>query len=101
MHQFIALYRQPDDEAAFMKHYTEVHTPLVQKIPGLQSLQVTRLERNPMGGAPEFFLMAVMTYPDADTFKAAMNSPENAAAGKDLMGFAAGTVTLMTGRTLR
>ena len=97
MLKFIALYKQPADEAAFLKHYAEVHTPLVLKTPGLSRLEVTRLTRNPMGGEAAYFLMAEMYYPDLDTYKAAMKSPENAAAGKDLMGFAGDLVTLLQG----
>jgi uncharacterized protein (TIGR02118 family) len=100
MIKFIALYKKPADEEAFMRHYTEVHTPLVLKVPGLHKLEVTRLTRNPMGGEPAYFLMAEMSYPDMDTFKAAMKSPENAATGADLMTFAADLVTLLQGEVL-
>lgn len=97
MIKFIALYKQPADEDAFLKHYAEAHTPLVLRTPGLARLEVTRLTRNPMGGDPAYFLMAEMYYPDLDTYKAAMKSPENAAAGQDLMGFAGDLVTLLQG----
>lgn len=101
MIKFIALYKKPADEAAFMRHYTEVHTPLVLRVPGLERLEVTRLTRNPLGGGePAYFLMAEMYYPDLDTFKAAMRSPENAATGADLMTFADDVVTLLQGEVL-
>ena len=48
-----------------------------------------------MGGEPAYFLIAELHFPDRETFDAAMASPENAAAGKDLMSFAKGLVTLL------
>ncbi|HWG84120.1 MAG TPA: EthD family reductase [Deinococcales bacterium] len=95
MVKLVALYRKPADPEAFMRHYREVHTPLVLQTPGLARLEVSRVTRNPMGGEPAYFLMAEMYYPDSEAFKAAMKSPENAAAGKDLMSFAADVVTMM------
>lgn len=97
MIKFVALYKKPADEAAFLRHYQEVHTPLVLKTPGLARLEVTRFTRSPQGGEPAFFLMAEMYYPDLATYKAAMKSPENAAAGQDLMKFAGDVVTLLQG----
>ena len=96
MHKLIALYKKPDDVDAFMEHYKTVHTPLVEKIPGLHSMTVNMCNGNPMGGDPAYFMIVEMNYPDADTFKAAMRSPENMATGKDVMTFAKGLVTLVT-----
>ena len=40
-----------------------------------------------------FYMMAEMTFADKESLKAAMKSPEMAAAGENLNGFAAGLVT--------
>lgn len=95
MHKLIALYKKPDDVDAFMTHYENVHIPLVRKIPGLQKAVVNRITGAPVGGEPEFFLIAEMQFPDKSVFDAAMASPENRAAGKDLAGFAKGLVTVL------
>jgi len=95
MYQLIALYDQPDDPTAFLKHYDEVHLPLVHQTPGLQSAVVKRVLANPMGGDLPYFLIAEMSFADKASFDAAMASPENRAAGKDLMTFARGKVTLL------
>jgi len=95
MVKLIALYRKPAEPGAFLKHYREVHTPLMRKVPGLAHMEVKRVTANPFGGEPAYFLVAEMTWPDQAAFKAAMKSPENAAAGKDLMGFAKGLVDLL------
>ena len=95
MHKLIALYKKPDDIQTFMDHYEKVHIPLVKKIPGLTRAVVNRVTASPMGGEPEYFLIAEMHYPDKATFNAAMASPENRAAGKDIGNFAKGLVTLV------
>jgi uncharacterized protein (TIGR02118 family) len=92
--KLVALYRQPENVDDFLNHYKEVHLPLVAKTPHLQKTVIGRITGSPMG-APPYFLMAEMFFPDADRFQEAMRSPENRAAGKDLMSFAADIVTLI------
>jgi uncharacterized protein (TIGR02118 family) len=98
MYKLIALYAKPEDPAAFEKHYTEVHRPLVERIPGLSRLVLSRGLEAPWGAPSPYYLMAEMHFADEATFKAAMASPENAACGKDLRKFAANNVTLMVVR---
>ena len=89
-----ALYKKPEDEDAFMRHYAEVHMPLVRQTPHLQNATISRVTGQPIG-EPAYFLVAEMVFPDKERFQEAMKSPENRAAGKDLMGFATGLVTLI------
>ncbi|HEX2494593.1 MAG TPA: EthD family reductase [Steroidobacter sp.] len=98
MYKLVALYTQPADPAAFEKHYREVHRPLVERIPGLAKVVVNRGVEPPRGGAPAYYLMGEMHFADEAMFKAAMASPEMAAAGKDLRNFAPGIVTLVAVR---
>ena len=83
--KLMALYRQPEDQDAFLRHYHEVHLPLVAKTPHLQNTVIGRVTGSPMGDPP-YFLIAEMSFPDREKFDEAMRSPENRAAGKDLMG---------------
>ena len=99
MRKLIALYKAPADTDAFMRHYRETHIPLVGRIPGLVKTELTLIERTLMG-EPGNFLLAEMYFADADSFNAAMKSPENAATGADLANFAAGLVTVMTGEVM-
>jgi len=62
-------------------------------VPGLQRTVVTRFTRTIAGDG--FYMMAEMTFADTASLKAAMKSPEMAAAGENLNSFAAGLVTLM------
>lgn len=95
MKKLIALYKMPADEAAFMAHYEQVHTPLAKALPGLVKLEVTRIARTLVGEEGNFF-MAELYFTD-EAFRDAMRSPENAALGQDLGLFADGLVTIMTG----
>ncbi len=92
--KLIALYTKPDDEAAFRDHYHNVHLPLVEKTPHLEKTVIHRVT-GALFGEPAYFLIAEMYFPDRARFDEAMASPENRAAGKDLMGFAKGLVTLL------
>lgn len=92
--KLIALYRKPDDVEAFLAHYHDVHMPLVRRMPHLERVDLNRVTGSPMG-EPAYFLIAEMVFPDRARFDEAMKSPENRAAGKDLMGFAADLVTLV------
>jgi uncharacterized protein (TIGR02118 family) len=95
MSTLIALYKQPEDPGAFDQAYFQTHLPLIAMLPGLQSTNVTRITRTIMGDG--YYMMAEMSFADKESLKAAMKSPEMAAAGENLNGFAAGLVTLMFG----
>lgn len=94
MVKLIALYRVPEDKNMFDKHYEEIHTPLVKKMPGLRKLEVARITGAPMG-EPKHHLIAEMYFDDQDTMNAALASPEGKATGRDLMSFAASLVTML------
>jgi uncharacterized protein (TIGR02118 family) len=92
--KLMALYRAPEDEAAFNHYYDTVHTPLVKKIPGLQSLTVNRVQKHLMGDT-KLYMIVEMAYADHDAFTHAMASAENKATGKDIMNFAKDLVSVM------
>ncbi len=99
MVKVIALYRTPSDPDAFERHYFDIHIPLVKKMPGLRSLEVTRISAVPLG-EPKFHLMATMTYDSIDAMNASNASPEGKAVGKDLFSFAREVVTLLIGEVV-
>lgn len=85
MSRFVALYRVPTDPAAaetFEAAYRSTHLPLVAQTPGLTSIEVSRVRRT-LAGEPQL-LMAVLTFADPAAYRAAMASPEWAAAGANL-----------------
>lgn len=93
MVKLIALYKVPENKAEFDKHYREVHTPLVKKMPGLRKLEVARITGAPIG-EPKHYLIAEMYFDDQDTLNSSLASPEGKATGRDLMSFAANLVTM-------
>jgi uncharacterized protein (TIGR02118 family) len=96
MVKLVALYRTPDDVAAFDKHYDEVHTPLVRKYPGLRRLEVTRVTGAPIGES-KFHIMAELYWDDRQSMESALASPEGKLVARDLMGFAAQYATIFFG----
>ncbi len=96
MIKMYALYKRPADTAEFDRHYDEVHAPLMRAVPGLEQMEVIR-NLKAFGTEPEYYLIAEMSFKDQAAFDRAMASPENRAAGKDLMSFARDVVTLVYG----
>lgn len=92
--KLIVLYKQPEDSEAFDAEYAK-HGEFVEKIPGLSSWSATKISKTLVGDG--FYLMAELVFPDADTFKTAMKSPEMAATGADANRFAEGLMTMMIG----
>ena len=93
MYKLIATYKVPEDKEAFDKHYEEVHTPLVKKVPGVKEIRVNKVFAAPMG-KPSLYLVAEVVFSDKETFNNAMKSPENMASGKDAMKFAGDLVSV-------
>ncbi len=80
---YFALYRTPEDTAAFEEHYFGTHVPLVEKTPGLVENRVHRVTRQ-FVGEPGYFLLAELVFESPEAMKAGMRSPEWAASGEEL-----------------
>ncbi len=93
MVKLIALYKAPDNPAEFDQHYSEVHTPLVKKMPGLRKLEAAKITGAPIG-EPKHYLLAEMYFDSQDALNASMASPEGKAAARDLMSFAGDLVSM-------
>ncbi|MBI3579286.1 MAG: EthD family reductase [Ignavibacteriales bacterium] len=93
MVKLIAMYKTPENKEEFDKHYNEMHTPLVKKIPGLRKLEVAKITGAPIG-EPKHYLIAEMYFDNQDAMNAALASPEGKATARDLMSFAASIVTM-------
>lgn len=94
MIKLIALYKKPADVEAFEQHYTQIHIPLIEKIPGIRKTEWSRITASPTGEAP-YYMLYEMYFDNIEAYKVAMKSEENRIAGKDLMSFAKDIVTLM------
>lgn len=93
MHDVIVLYKHPADPAAFDAHYRQTHVPLVDKLPELREFawgHVTDADRQ-----ADTYLVARMTYADADAAAQSMASPAGEAAVDDLANFAGAGATVL------
>lgn len=90
----IALYKKPQDLAAFENQYFNEHIPLAQQMPGLQLIEISKVTGAPTGEAA-YHMMVELYFENLDAAHAAMKSPEGKAAGKNIMSFAGDLVSLM------
>ncbi len=96
MKRVLVCYGQPDDPAAFDRHYRDVHAPLVGKIPHLASFEMSRGPVVSSEPSVDYYLVAILSYANQADMDAAMASPEGEAAVADLANFASGGVTILT-----
>jgi uncharacterized protein (TIGR02118 family) len=87
-------YGQPADPDAFDDYYTNTHTPLALKIPGLSGLTTGKCRSLMPGHAAPYYMVASLMFDTAEDLKTALKSPEMPAASADVANFATGGVTL-------
>ena len=86
-------YGQPTHPEAFDDYYTNTHTPLALKIPGLVSFTTGKCQA--LGrGEPPYYMVANLGFDTAESLKTALTSPEMATASADVPNFATGGATL-------
>jgi len=101
MAKLLAIYRQPEDPAAFDSYYFGKHVPLAKTIPGLKSYEVTRGDVMGMAGKHGAYLVAILEFESMAAIGAAMSSPQGQATAADLANFATAGVDVMMGETRR
>ena len=75
---YFALYRTPEDPAAFEQHYFGSHVPLVERTPGLLENRVHRVTRQ-FVGEPAWFLLAELVFESPEAMKQAFRSEDGLA----------------------
>ncbi|HWF43237.1 MAG TPA: EthD family reductase [Candidatus Kapabacteria bacterium] len=102
MHTLTAIYGAPENKDEFIKHYNEVHTPLVKQMEGIRKIEVTWVDKmlTPANGtlSAQPALVCTMYFDSEEALNIAMKSPGGRAAAKDLMSFAGPIVSMITGR---
>lgn len=93
------VYTQPEDAEAFDKHYMDVHAPLVQRLPGLQRVELARVSGGPMGSPSPYHWIADLYFEDEGALNQALGSPEGAETAADF-GKIAPSGSFMTVSTL-
>jgi uncharacterized protein (TIGR02118 family) len=91
--RLIALFHQPEDPAAFDRHYREVHTPIVLRYPRLREVRLARVDPIGPRSAP-YYLMAEMVFGSRADLDAALSSEPGIESARDLRNFATAGVTL-------
>jgi uncharacterized protein (TIGR02118 family) len=84
VYDVFAIYRTPDEPAAFDSHYEQVHVPLVEKMPLLEEFAWGKVEDE----GSETYLIARMTFQSAAEAEKSFGSPEGQAAADDVRNFA-------------
>ena len=96
MHKLLVLYPEPTDRAAFEEYYVSKHLPLAATLPGLTSWDYTLdVSPNPDGTPAQYFALFEATFPDTETFGAAMSSPIGAAVEADVPNYATGGAVVL------
>ena len=97
MIKLTVLYGQPQDPAAFDRHYQQTHAVLAQKIPGLKGFVSNRpAALNPQEPSP-YYLIADLYFENMAALQTALQTPEGQVAAGDLQNFATGGATLVAG----
>ncbi|MCF4167021.1 EthD family reductase [Zavarzinia compransoris] len=89
----LVLYGRPADPAAFDRHYAATHLPLVRKLPGLVSVRLS--DGLDVLSGDDLYQVVRLEFPSLADVKAALGSPEGAAAAGDLAVFADGGVQIV------
>lgn len=96
MAKAIVLYNHPVDAAAFDRHFSEVHTPIVKRFPRLQSIHINDGAVTTPDGSQPYHLVVELNFATMDDLRAAvLESPEGKQAADDLANFAQAGVSLI------
>ncbi|OGT28529.1 MAG: hypothetical protein A2Z17_04880 [Gammaproteobacteria bacterium RBG_16_66_13] len=93
MHKLMVFIRRPADPAEFEERWSHEFVPRAERMPGVRRVTLTRVTGG-LPGSLDLHLVHEFYFDDADTLRAAMESPEGRQAGQALMAFASAEVTL-------
>jgi uncharacterized protein (TIGR02118 family) len=89
MVKLLVLYRHPEDEAAFERHYAQKHLALARKIPGLRRLETSKIVTDD-GSRPVYYRSASLHFDSVEDLNAGLTSAEGQASGADAASIATG-----------
>ncbi len=93
MISIVAIHGMPKDSQAFDSHYENVHTPLVQRIPGVVNIRYGHVLQRPDAESSNY-LICDTYFADEASLQKALASPEMADALADVPNFSTGGVTI-------
>lgn len=83
MMKLTVTYTTPNDPEAFDAHYTSVHAPMVQKMPGLERFESGRVVTTPDGSPAPYHRTADLYFATEEAMGGAFASEQGMATGKD------------------
>lgn len=95
MAKLLALYKKPDDAAAFKRYYLSTHVPIAKQIPGLRRYEVSSGAVATPEGESAYHLAAILSFDSMHALETGLNSPPGQAAAADLANFAQAGVELL------
>lgn len=96
MIRIVALHKMPANPEQYEKYYREVHTPIVQRIPGVRNIRFGRVVGMEDKSTTPYLLVSDTYFDDMDSLQKALASSEMAEALADVQTFSApGDVTIM------
>lgn len=95
MIKLTVLYGPPADPAAFERHFTEVHIPLVERMPNLRRFEPAVVVATPDGGPPPYYRVVELYFDSEDELQASMATPEGRAPADDVPNYATGGATIL------
>jgi uncharacterized protein (TIGR02118 family) len=95
MLRITSLHGEPQDQESFDEYYRFVHTPIVQRIPGVRNIRFGRVLDTVDGKPAPYYLVSDVYFDDRASFEAALQSREMQEAIADVPNFATGGVTIM------
>ena len=95
MVRITSLHGFPTDSEDFDRYYRDIHTPIVQRIPGVRNIRFGRALKTVDGEAAPYYLVSDVYFDDMEALESALASPEMEEAIADVPNFATGGVTIM------
>ena len=98
--KLLVMYNHPTDPSASDTHYTEIHTALVKKIPGIRSFIVSTGPIVAPDGSPSpYHQIAELIFDSMTDLQSGMSSSEGRETAGDLRNFAGAGVALVVYET--
>jgi uncharacterized protein (TIGR02118 family) len=94
-----ALFRKPEEPESFDRHFQESLVPLLQKVPGLRGLQLTRINGAALGES-KYHVVSQLSFDNRRAMDEALSSKEGKTVVRDIMSFAPDLVTVFFGEQI-
>src|SRR5260370_41990080 len=95
MMRIVSPHGHPEDPAEFDRYYRDVHTPLVQRIPGVRRIRFGRVVGTSDDSPPPYYLVSDVYFDDAAALQAAAETSEMTPALADAANLAEGNLASM------